>query len=122
MGQDEPRTHQRWAELRFSIVGRLLAAPPARGELRGALERLAATTWRHPITGEPTRFGVSTIERWYYAARGAPRDPVGTLRRKRRTEPGAHPSLSPALRERLHAQHRTHRTWSAQPHADNLAG
>ena len=121
MSQGEPRTHQRWAELRFSIVGRLLAAPPARGELRGALERLAATTWRHPITGEPTRFGVSTIERWCYAARGAPRDPVGTLRRKRRKDAGAQPSLSPALRERLHAQHRTHRSWSAQLHADNLA-
>lgn len=31
----------RWARLRFAIIGRLLAAPPARGTLRAALGRLA---------------------------------------------------------------------------------
>jgi len=118
---EEPRRHQRWAELRFSIVGPLLAAPPAAGELRAALERLAATTWRHPITGAPVRFGVSTIERWYYAARGAPRDPVGELRRKVRRDAGTQPSLSAGLRAALLAQYREHRSWSAQLHADNLA-
>ena len=40
----------RWARLRFAIVGPVLAAPPARGALRAALERLAAQSWRHPIT------------------------------------------------------------------------
>jgi transposase InsO family protein len=99
----------------------LLAAPPARGTLRDALERLAATTWRHPITGEPARFGVSTIERWYYTARNAPRDPVGELQRKLRKDAGTQWSLSSPLRAMLHAQHRAHRSWSAQLHADNLA-
>ncbi len=61
------RVHERWAHLRFSVVGQLLAAPPGKGELKTAIERLAARTWRHPTTGEPVRFGFSTIERWYSA-------------------------------------------------------
>jgi transposase InsO family protein len=121
MGRDEDRVHDRWAELRFAVVGPLLAAPPGQGALRAALERLARTTWRHPITDEPVRFGVSTIERWYYAARNAPRDPVGELRRKLRKDAGRQASLSPALREALAAQYRAHPGWSVQLHADNLA-
>ena len=75
----EPTTHERWAQLRFSVVGHLLAAPPARGDLQLELERLAEKKWRHPVTGAPTTFGVSTIERWYYEAKRAPVDPVGRL-------------------------------------------
>ena len=41
----------RWARLRFAIIGHLLAAPPPRGELRAALEALAAKTWTHPVHG-----------------------------------------------------------------------
>ncbi len=63
----KPTIHERWALLRFSVVGRLLASPPPRGELRGELERLATRTWLHPATEELTCFGVSTIERWYSA-------------------------------------------------------
>ena len=37
--------------MRFSVVGRLLAAPPPAGELRAEIEKLAAQEWRHPITG-----------------------------------------------------------------------
>lgn len=116
---DDPRP-ARWARFRFSVIGPLLAAPPARGALRPTLEALAARTWQHPITGQPVRFGRSTLERWYYAARNAPRDPVGTLRRRRRKDAGQQPSLSPALRDALRAQHRDHPGWSAKLHADNL--
>lgn len=116
---DDPRP-ARWARFRFSVIGRLLAAPPARGALRPTLEALAARTWQHPITGQPVRFGRSTLERWYYAARNAPRDPVGRLRRRRRKDAGQQPSLSPALRDALRAQHRDHPGWSAKLHADNL--
>jgi hypothetical protein len=63
-----PRIHERWAHLRFSVIGQLLAAPPPKGELRAAIEALAAQPWRHPATGKPVRFGFSTIERWYYRA------------------------------------------------------
>jgi hypothetical protein len=62
-------------------VGHLLAAPPARGELRNELEQLAGRAWRHPTTGGPARFGVSTIERWYYQALRERHDPV-SVRRK----------------------------------------
>jgi hypothetical protein len=31
--------HERWARLRFSVIGALLAAPPAKGALRAALKQ-----------------------------------------------------------------------------------
>ena len=69
-----PRVHERWAHLRFSVIGQLLAAPPPKGELRAEIEALAGRQWRHPITGDPARFGFSTIERWYYRALKESRD------------------------------------------------
>ena len=114
---DGPR---RWAELRFSVVGRLLAAPPARGELRDELERLAAQQWKHPIGGEPAQFGYSTIERWYYLARNEQRDRVGVLQRKVRSDCGTQPSLGEPLRRALVEQYQDHRSWSYQLHFDNL--
>ena len=61
----------RWARLRFAIIGTLLAAPPAHGELRAALEGLAQHGWKHPINGTELRFSFATLERWYYLARDA---------------------------------------------------
>lgn len=37
----DPLKRDRWARLRFSIIGPLLAAPPAAGELQAALTQLA---------------------------------------------------------------------------------
>jgi putative transposase len=112
--------YQRWAHLRFSIVGPLLAAPPARGELQAQLETLAAKQWLHPVTGQPVRFGVSTIQRWYYAARAERQDPVGVLRRKIRADFGQQPAVSAELARLLEAQYAGHRSWSYQLHVDNL--
>lgn len=117
----EPTTHERWANLRFSVVGHLLAAPPPRGELQAELEQLAAKTWQHPITGAPTRFGVSTIQRWYYEAKHEPVNPVRRLRTKVRKDAGQQTALSDALRQALHAQYMAHRSWTYQLHYDNLA-
>ena len=39
--QKQARPHDRWAHLRFSIVGPLLAAPAAHGELKAEFERLS---------------------------------------------------------------------------------
>ena len=86
--REGPRLHEAWARLRFAIIGPLLASPPERGELRKALEILAQRTWRHPMTEEPVRFAVSTLERWYYRARSAPLDPVGALRNRVRRDVG----------------------------------
>lgn len=119
--RDVPAGEQKWAHFRFSVIGPLLAAPPARGELKAALEALAGKLWRHPTTGQWTQFGLSTIERWYYRALAEPRDPVGVLARKIREDCGTHPSLSMELRAELLGQYRRHPNWSYQLHADNLA-
>jgi transposase InsO family protein len=114
------RVHERWAQLRFSVIGQLLASPPAKGALRAALEELAAREWRHPSTGAPIRFGVSTVERWYYRARNEQLDPVSVLRRKRRQDAGEQALMTPPLRQALRAQYDAHKSWSAQLHHDNL--
>jgi transposase InsO family protein len=113
--------HERWARMRFSVVGPLLAAPPPRGELAAELTRLAAKTWRHPTSGEPTHFAFSTIERWYYAALGELQDPVAALRRRPRKDRGRRRALADRLAAALIAQHVAHPGWSYKLHADNLA-
>lgn len=118
-GDHDERPHARWARLRFAIVGPLLAAPPKRGELQSELERLSRKLWQHPITGQRVRFGLSTIQRWYYKARTA-QDPLGVLRRKRRRDCGCLRAWSDGLRQVLEAQYESHRSWSYQLHVDNL--
>jgi transposase InsO family protein len=117
--EDDLPQRDRWARLRFAIIGPLLAAPPAAGELRAALGALAAKTWRHPFTGLEVRFAASTLERWYYAARKAA-DPVRALRNQVRREIGRFPSLSAEAVQALTAQYREHPGWTAQLHHDNL--
>ena len=63
------------------------------GRLRDALLILAAKTWRHPDSGLDVRFGVSTLERWYYAARRCD-DPLVALRDRLRGDEGRFPSMS----------------------------
>ena len=82
----------RWAELRYGVIGPLLADPPEQGDLSRALERLATKRWKHPVTGERTRFGFSTLERWYYRAKRNTEDPIGALRRESRCDPRPLPS------------------------------
>jgi len=114
-------SRDRWARLRFAIVGPVLAAPPRRGALHAALERLAAQSWRHPITRSAISFAFPTIERWYYAARHATRDPGGVLRHRRRKDAGQQRALSARLQLVLQDQYQAHRSWSYQLHLDNLA-
>jgi len=115
----DPPKRDRWARLRFSIIGPLLAAPPAPGELIRALTGLAAKSWRHPVSGLDVCFGVSTLERWYYVARCAA-DPVAALRDRLRGNIGRFPSLTPALIDCLTTQYREHPGWTMQLHFDNL--
>ncbi|MCC6294015.1 MAG: transposase [Bryobacterales bacterium] len=115
---DAPK-RDRWARLRFTIIGQLLAAPPGPRALRQALHALAARTWRHPVSGHDMRFSVSTLERWYYAARRKA-DPVAALRNRMRRDLGRFPSMTPAVIEALHAQYREHPGWSVQLHLDTL--
>ncbi|MEQ8762884.1 MAG: DDE-type integrase/transposase/recombinase [Planctomycetota bacterium] len=120
MSRDLERTARRWAELRFAIIGQLLADPPKRGELQRRLRELSQKFWTHPKSGELVRFSVSTIERWYYAAQNGKRDPVGQLTRQRRKDAGKRPSISAELAAAIAAQYRQHQSWSYVLHFDNL--
>jgi len=115
----DPSHRDRWARLRFSIIGHLLAAPPEPGELHRALTALAARTWRHPTTGRTIRFGVSTLERWFYTARKHA-DPVAVLRNRPRTDVGRSRVLSPAAIAAIAQQYHAHPSWTVQLHYDNL--
>jgi putative transposase len=67
-----------------------------------------------------TRFGFSTIERWYYQALKEKSDPIGVLRRKLRADAGQQPAMSGAVRQAILAQYAAHKSWSVQLHHDNL--
>lgn len=111
---------QRWAHLRFSIVGSLLSAPPPSGELESAIKALAGKHWRHPVTQQGVRFSFATIERWYYQARNEKANPVDVLRKKPRSDRGTHRALSEELKHALRGQYQEHPSWSVQLHLDNL--
>jgi putative transposase len=112
---------RRWAELRFSVVGPLLAAPPmGRGELKAALDELARRSWVHPVTGEKVRFAASTIERWLYKARRARQDPVTALAKRVRSDVGDSAMAHPPLRAAVTQQYAAHPSWSVKLHHDNL--
>src|SRR5215467_2337619 len=107
----DPVDRDRWARLRFAIIGPLLAAPPPKGELQALLRALSARTWQHPLSGQPIRFGVSTLERWYLTARRAKLDPVTALRTRIKLGPacrqvpalqGRHPEPDRLAAERMH--------------------
>jgi transposase InsO family protein len=83
------------------------------------LSSLAAKTWRHPLSGLEVRFGVSTLERWFYAARHAA-DPVQALRNQVRRDIGRFPSLAAQAVQALTTQYQEHPGWTAQLHHDNL--
>ncbi len=108
-----------WAQLRFSIIGGLLARPPAKGELGKELEILARRHYRHPSKDEWITFGASTIERWYYKALGGS-DPIKALERKVRSDAGKTTAMSRQLLAALGSQYAGYSDWSYRLHADNL--
>jgi putative transposase len=116
----DPQKADRWARLRFAIIGPLLAAPPSSpGELRQTLKGLAKKSWTHPITGHAIRFSFATLERWYYATRKA-QDPVAVLRRRKRRDAGRSRRLPAWLVPVIKAQYQAHPGWTVQLHYDNL--
>jgi len=68
------------------------------------MAELASRQWRHPVSGEPGRLGVSTIERWTTGRAGSGNDPVGVaapqaaLRRRRQAAIGAAVCAQPCWR------------------------
>ncbi len=109
-----------WSQLRFSIIGGLLARPPEPGKLGEEIKHLAGKFYRHPQKDEWINFGASTIERWYYRALKSA-DPVGALERKVRADAGEVQAMSVGLLAALGEQYRNFPHWSYQLHADNLA-
>ena len=120
VSSDNKSGAEAWGEFRFSVIGHLLSAPPCQGELRNILKELSHKTWRHPITGEPARFGLSTIERWYYVARAEKRSPVARLCRRVRSDHGSSRRITDETFQLLNSQYREHPAWSKKLHADNL--
>lgn len=121
MRDDQVPRWEQWARFRFSVIGGLLASPPEGGELQAALRELAARLYQHPFRpAERVRVGFSTLERWYYQAKGAT-DPIAALGRKARADTGRVWALSPELLAVLGAQYQAHPRWTVQLHHDNLA-
>jgi putative transposase len=64
----KPRNHQEAvAVFRHGIIGALTQAQLEAGQLRAALEALAAQRFVPPRAKVSRSFSVSTLERWYYA-------------------------------------------------------
>ena len=121
MKSDQIPMWQRWAQFRFAVIGELLSSPPKKGKLQRAIERLSQQTYRHPIEADRRiSLGASTIERWYYKAKGAA-DPIAALGRKIRNDAGIRWSMSETLFTALKSQYESHRRWNVQLHYDNLA-
>src|SRR5438128_1317343 len=97
----------RWPRLRLLIIGQLLAAPPARGELKQRLSDLSRQTWRHPMHGREVRFGVSTLERWLALARRSP-DPATLLATVPRADAGRVRAIGAELADAIRAQYAAH--------------
>ena len=116
---DVSSARDRWARLRLLIIGQLLAAPPARGELKQHLTELSNQSWRHPIHGGDVRFGVSTLERWLALARRSP-DPTTLLATVSRADAGCGRVIGTELAEAIRAQYAEHPKWNIQLHYDNL--
>src|SRR5271165_3522566 len=109
----------RWARMRFSVIGQLLASPPEPGDLAGRIAELADKTWRHPTSGAAIRLSPKTIERMYYLARSE-NDPVGALARKVPKHAGTRPSITAAVAAAIECQYEQHGGWTYQLHHDNL--
>ena len=119
MNKDNVSRLHSWAQLRFSIIGGLLASPPGPGELGRQFKILASRRYQHPYKDECITYGASTIERWYYKALNG-NDPVKDLDRKPRSDLGKNTAFSPQLLTELGKQYCSFPHWSYRLHTDNL--
>lgn len=111
--------YRRWAEFRLAIVGPLLVMPMERGHLIAAMRSLADKTWKHPITGDPIQFSVTSIQRWYYCVKGS-ENPVDDLLRKSRNDRGNTFLSNRKLADILIRQYQEHPSWTRKLHHENL--
>ncbi|MBF0547714.1 MAG: hypothetical protein HQM08_24960 [Candidatus Riflebacteria bacterium] len=84
------------------------------------MKALSEKSWNHPITGKSVSFSFSTIEEWYYQAKGTQCSPVNALKWKLREDMGIFRAISDAIKKAINKLHQTHPGWSHKWHYDNL--
>lgn len=108
MSQDplRPRDHAEAVALfRAEIVGAICHREMSRGELAIAIRTIAECRYRPPGRRASKRFGISTLERWYYAYR---RGGLEALRPSPRSDRGRARELTDAQRALLLEIRREH--------------
>lgn len=106
-----PRDHaEAIALFRADVVGAVARREMTRGELAEAIRKIAAWRYRPPGRRASKQYGVSTIERWYYAYR---RGGLEALRPAARSDRGRARELTPEQRALLLDVRREHPTASA---------
>jgi transposase InsO family protein len=94
-----PRDHaEEIALFRASLVGELVRRDLTRGELAVELRVIAERRYRPPGRRASKQFGISTLERWYYAYR---RGGLDALKPAPRSDRGRARELTPAQRALL---------------------
>jgi transposase InsO family protein len=92
-----PRDHAEAVALfRAQVIGALTRSALSRGELAAELRKLAERKYRPPGRRATKQFGVSTLERWYYAYKHGGLD---ALRPDARSDRGRARELTPEQRE-----------------------
>lgn len=114
------RRKEAWGNFRLSVIGNLLASPPAMGQLQVELEALSKRQWCHPITGKSVLYSFATIEKWYYQAKAAGHSPVKALEWKLREDLGLFRAIPEAVKRAIKELHRQHPGWTHKLHYDNL--
>lgn len=104
---------------RYHIIAELIERPSGPGELAARLREIAAKSHAFAFHDEPVRVCVRTLERWYAAARKAPR-PAEALQPKLRSDRGENRVMSKAHKDWIGAYRLAHPSWSVQLLFDNL--
>ena len=101
-----PKDHaEAMALFRAGVIGGLRHRELTRGELRRELDALSRQRFRPPGASRTRTFGVSTLERWYYAYRDRG---LEGLRSRARNDRGRARHLSPEQRDLLRNIRREH--------------
>ncbi len=96
MDELKPKSHQEAvAVFRHGVLGAVTQAKLDKGELRAALEELATKAFLPPRSKTTKRYGISTLERWYYAYQ---RRGLAGLKPRSRSDKGRAQGLSPEAR------------------------
>ena len=96
MDELKPKSHQEAvAVFRHGVLGAVTQAQLDKGQLRVALEELSRKAFRPPRSKTTRRYGVSTLERWYYAYQ---RRGLEGLKPRPRSDKGRALGLAPEAR------------------------